>query len=165
MTGPNPPFPHLLIRPARTGDIAPILRLLTDDALGAARDVASDPPETAYLDAFARMQADPDCLLVVGEGPDGRVIATLQLDILTGLSKHGARKALVQAVRVDSALRGRGLGARLMRWAIEEARARGCASIALSTHRSREGAHRFYARLGFEPSHLGMQMPLKPDAP
>lgn len=151
------------IRRAERADLVVILTMLTDDALGAARDTLSDPPGPAYLAAFERITADPDCLLVVGEVEGQGVVATLQLDFLNGLSKHGARKALVQAVRVDSRLRGQGLGRVLMDWAVGEARRRGCSSIALTTHSSREAAHRFYARLGFSPSHLGMQMSLESD--
>jgi hypothetical protein len=31
----------------------------------------------------------------------------------------------------------------------------------LTTHASRTAAHRFYERLGFEASHVGMKLPLQ----
>jgi GNAT superfamily N-acetyltransferase len=66
----------------------------------------------------------------------------------------------VEAVRVRSDQRGAGLGERLMRWAIDEARARGCGLVQLTTDASRVDAHRFYERLGFTASHVGMKLPL-----
>ena len=35
------------------------------------------------------------------------------------------------------------------------ARAAGCSLMQLTTHRTRDRAHRFYERLGYEPSHKG----------
>lgn len=49
------------------------------------------------------------------------------------------------------------MGTRLVEWAVAEARARGCALVQLTTDRSREDAHRFYTRLGFQPTHLGFK--------
>ncbi len=88
---------------------------------------------------------------------DGAVIASQQLSILPGLSRGGMRRALIEAVRVRSDLRGQGIGEQLMAAAIERARARGCAMIQLTTDLRRTAAHRFYTRLGFEASHAGMK--------
>jgi len=41
-------------------------------------------------------------------------------------------------------------------WAVAEARARKCALIELLTHHTRVDAQRFYERLGFAKSHVGM---------
>jgi GNAT superfamily N-acetyltransferase len=150
----------LTIREARREDVAAIVRLLADDHLGADREVISDPPLAAYYAAFARIAADPGALLVVGEDAAGEVIATLQLTIIPGLSNQGADLALVEAVRVDSRLRGGGHGKALMAWAMEEARRRGCRAMELLTHNSRAEAHRFYDQLGFVRSHLGMKRAL-----
>jgi GNAT superfamily N-acetyltransferase len=45
-----------------------------------------------------------------------------------------------------------------VRWAIDQARAENCKLLELFTHQSRVDAQRFYARLGFQPSHVGMTM-------
>jgi ribosomal protein S18 acetylase RimI-like enzyme len=147
-------------RPARREDVAAIVRLLADDGLGAGREVVSDPPEAAYFEAFARVDADPRNLLAVAEDASGAVVGTLQLTFVPGLSNQGAELALIAAVRVASALRGQGLGEQMMAWAMDAARARGCASMELLTHASREGAQRFYERLGFARSHVGMKRAL-----
>lgn len=147
-------------RPARREDVAAIVRLLADDGLGAGREVVSDPPAAAYFEAFARVDADPRNLLAVAEDASGAVVGTLQLTFVPGLSNQGAELALIAAVRVASALRGQGLGEQMMAWAMDAARARGCASMELLTHASREGAQRFYERLGFARSHVGMKRAL-----
>jgi GNAT superfamily N-acetyltransferase len=65
-------------------------------------------------------------------------------------------RALVEDVRVASDRRSRGIGERLLQWAIGEARAKRCKLIELLTHESRVDAQRFYERLGFARSHVGM---------
>jgi GNAT superfamily N-acetyltransferase len=62
---------------------------------------------------LTRSQANPAHQLIVAEDA-GRIIATCQLTILSGLSRQGSRRALVEAVRVTADLRGRGIGAALM---------------------------------------------------
>nr|WP_272887005.1 GNAT family N-acetyltransferase [Phenylobacterium aquaticum] len=107
-----------------------------------------------YAAAFARL--DANTLLAVAE-VGGEVRGTLQMTVIQGLSNRGGRFALLQAVRVASGLRGQGVGAAFIAWAMDEARARGCSAIELFTHESRKDAQRFYARLGFAPSHVGMR--------
>jgi ribosomal protein S18 acetylase RimI-like enzyme len=93
---------------------------------------------------------------VVAQGEAGAVIGCLQLCILPGLSSQGAWRGLIEDVRVDSRLRGRGIGEQLVQWAVAEARSRGCKLVELLTNNSRVDAQRFYERLGFARSHVGM---------
>ena len=152
--------PEIRMRPARREDVAAIVRLLADDGLGAGRETPGDPPGPAYLAAVERVAANPQALLAVAEDETGRVLGTLQLTFVAGLSNRGADQALVSAVRVDSALRGRRIGEAMMAWAMDEARRRGCRQMELLSHASRTDAHRFYARLGFARSHVGMKISL-----
>src|SRR5438105_4161845 len=100
----------VIFRPARREDLAAIVALLADDALGAAREFVSDPPAPGYLAAFEAIAANPRDLLAVAEDADGVVVGTLQLTVLAGLSDQGADQALLRAVRVASHLRGQGVG-------------------------------------------------------
>jgi GNAT superfamily N-acetyltransferase len=84
----------------------------------------------------------------------------MQLCFLPGLSRRGATRAQIEAVRVDEAYRGRGLGAAFITWAVSEARRLHCALVQLTTDKSRTAAHRFYERLGFAASHEGMKLSL-----
>ena len=55
---------------------------------------------------------------------------------------------------------GQGIGSAMMRWAIENARERGCQRVQLTSNRRRVDAHRFYERLGFVPGYVGMKLTL-----
>jgi ribosomal protein S18 acetylase RimI-like enzyme len=95
---------------------------------------------------------------VVAQDGDGAVIGCLQLCILPGLSSQGASRALIEDVRVAAPCRGRGIGEQLAQWAVTEARAKGCKLVELLTHNTRVDAQRFYERLGFARSHVGMTL-------
>jgi GNAT superfamily N-acetyltransferase len=145
------------IRPATRADVGAIVAMLADDPLGAERESPEDL--APYLAAFAVIDADPHQVLVVADR-DGAVVGTAQLSLLAGLSRRGATRAQIEAVRVSSTERGSGLGTTLIEWAIEEARARGCALVQLTSDKSRLDAHRFYLRLGFEATHEGFKLML-----
>jgi GNAT superfamily N-acetyltransferase len=147
----------LTIRPARRSDLGAILELAVQDSF-------ADPPEPAspteeHFAAFDAIEAHTDHQLVVGTIAD-EVIATLQLSFLPGLSNRGAWRAQVESVRVRRDLRSSGIGGAMMNWVIDRSRERGCWIVQLTTNRSRLDAQRFYERLGFKPSHVGMKLRL-----
>jgi GNAT superfamily N-acetyltransferase len=142
---------------ARAGDVAAIVAMLADDHLGARRETPGDL--APYLAAFEAIDADPHQFLAVARRGD-RVVGTLQLTVLPGLSRRGALRAQVEAVRVHADERGGGLGTRLVAWAEEEALRRGCTMLQLTSDASRADAHRFYERLGYTASHVGFKKPL-----
>lgn len=129
--------------------------MLADDHLGRARERLEDPLPSLYYDAFERLSRDPNIELMVAE-EGGRVVGCLQLCILPGLSSQGASRGLIEDVRVASDRRSRGIGEQLVEWAVGEAKARGCKLVELLTHHTRVDAQRFYERLGFSRSHVGM---------
>jgi ribosomal protein S18 acetylase RimI-like enzyme len=148
-------IPSVTIRRARRDDVAAIVAMLADDHLGRARERLEHPLPASYREAFERLDADPNITLVVAEEA-GRVVGSLQLCILPGLSSQGASRGLIEDVRVASDRRSRGIGEQLVQWAVSEARARGCRLVELLTHQTRVDAQRFYERLGFAKSHVGM---------
>ncbi|MBW7965165.1 GNAT family N-acetyltransferase [Bradyrhizobium sp. BR 10261] len=143
------------IRPARREDVAAMIAMLADDQLGRARERLEDPLPEVYYEAFERVERSPNLLLVVAES-DGRVVGCLQLALLPGISSQGGIRGLLEDVRVASDCRSRGIGEKLVQWAVTEAKARGCNLVELLTHSSRVDAQRFYQRLGFSASHVGM---------
>ena len=149
----------LAIRRATRVDVPAIVRLLADDPLGQARERYQDPLPQAYYDAFAQIDGDPRNELVVVELP-GEVVGTLQLTLLPHLSHQGGTRAQIESVRVAEGYRGRGIGRHLFAWAIERAREAGCHQVQLTTNAGRADAQRFYARLGFVGSHIGMKLDL-----
>src|SRR5689334_21992907 len=146
------------IRRARRDDVAAIVAMLADDPLGSARERIEDPLPPPYFSAFEAVDLDPNIHLVVAENGDDEVVGCLQLCILPGLSSQGAPRALIEDVRVASHCRGLGIGEQIVQWAVSEARGRGCRLIELLTHHSRVDAQRFYERLGFSRSHVGMTL-------
>ncbi len=152
----------ITIRPASSGDLLQIVRLLVEDPLGKGREDASAPLAEPYLQAFAAIERDENHILAVAV-QGATVRGTLQLSFLPGLSRGGAWRGQIEAVRVAGTARGEGLGQRLFEWAIDECRRRGCGLVQLTSDRTRTDAHRFYQRLGFEPSHLGYKLRLEAD--
>ncbi|MFC3505444.1 GNAT family N-acetyltransferase [Micromonospora krabiensis] len=147
----------VIFREAVRADLPAVLALLADDVLGRARDFTE--VDAAYEKAFADITADPRNQLIVAE-QDGELVGCLQITYIPGLGRHGAQRSLIESVRVRSDRRGQGLGRRMMVWAIDEAKQRGCALVQLTTDKSRHDAHRFYLNLGFVASHEGMKLPL-----
>lgn len=138
-------------------DVPRIVELLRDDQLGARREQDVDDPR--YRAAFDDIDGDPRQLLSVLVR-DGSVIGTMQLTTIPGLSRLGATRVLIEAVRVAGNARGGGLGSRYVRWAVDRARAEGAALVQLTTDRRRTDAHRFYERLGFVATHAGFKQDL-----
>ena len=147
----------LEIRHATAADLPAIVAMLADDPLGAQRESPEDM--TPYRAALERLEADPNQHLVVAVR-EGRVIGTLQLTTIPGLSHKGATRALVEAVRIHADERGSGLGSLLIEWAIDTARQLECRMVQLTSDKSRTDAHRFYERLGFSATHEGFKLPL-----
>jgi len=147
----------LAIRPASIDDIPAIVAMLADDPLGAQRESPDDL--APYLTAMERLRADPHQHLVVAVR-EGRVVGTLQLTIIPGLSRRGATRSVIEGVRIHADERGGGLGSRLIEWAIDTSRREGCQLVQLTSDNTRTDAHRFYERLGFTASHVGFKLAL-----
>lgn len=149
----------VMFRRAIRADLPAIIALLAHDALGQGREDASDPPNPAYMAAFAAIEADPNQYLAVAESA-GRVVGCLQLSFIPGLSRLGMWRGQIESVRIAEDQRGEGLGRRLFEWAIDECRQRGCGLVQLTTDKQRPDAKRFYEALGFVASHDGMKLML-----
>ncbi|MBV7669861.1 GNAT family N-acetyltransferase [Streptomyces halstedii] len=145
------------IRPAALTDLPAVVAMLADDPLGAERESPDDL--APYRSAFRRLSDDPNQHLVVAVR-DARVVGTLQLTIVPGLSRRGATRSIIEGVRIHADERGTGLGTQLIQWAVDESRRQGCRLVQLTSDASRTDAHRFYERLGFSASHVGFKLAL-----
>jgi GNAT superfamily N-acetyltransferase len=150
------------LRLAAVDDLPELVALLAADQLGVHREAVERSPAALqpYRAAFDAISADPAHLLVVAVD-DLRLIGTMQLSFIPGLARRGALRAQIEAVRVHEEARGRNIGTKMIEWAIEEAKRRGCALVQLTTDKRRTDAHRFYERLGFVASHEGMKLHLE----
>ncbi|CAL9532615.1 Aminoalkylphosphonate N-acetyltransferase [Streptomyces sp. enrichment culture] len=147
----------LEIRAAISDDVPAIVAMLADDPLGAQRESPDDLGP--YLAALERLSADPNQRVLVAVR-QGRVVGTLQLTIIPGLSRRGATRSIIEGVRIHADERGSGLGTQLIEWAIDASREQGCQLVQLTSDRTRTDAHRFYERLGFTASHTGFKLQL-----
>lgn len=149
----------MIIRPATSEDLPFIVQMLAQDPLGAKREDFRLPLPDSYLEAFARIVADPNQeLMVVASGEE--VWGTFQLSFIPYLTYRGGVRAQIEAVRIREDQRGQGLGETMFRWAIDRAREKGAHVLQLTTDKQRPDALRFYQKLGFVASHEGMKLHL-----
>jgi GNAT superfamily N-acetyltransferase len=152
-------MPDLIFRRATEADVPAIIKMLADDKLGASREALGAESLPQYLNAFRVIDTDPNqFLLVVDDGT--AIVGTLQLTFIAGLARGGLKRGLVEAVRVAGDRRGAKIGEAMFAWVLEKCRQESCGIVQLTTDKSRTDAHRFYDRLGFEPSHIGYKMML-----
>jgi GNAT superfamily N-acetyltransferase len=144
-------------RKAQIGDLTKIIKLLADDKLGRTREQAGDEIAQEYLDAFAKINSDPNQYLMVLEN-DGKVIGTCHLTLMPSLTFSGSTRLQIEAVRVNSSIRGQNLGQQMIEFAINWGKEYGATIIQLTTNKERPDALRFYEKLGFKATHEGMKL-------
>ncbi|PRZ42674.1 acetyltransferase (GNAT) family protein [Antricoccus suffuscus] len=133
-------------------DVPELVQLLADDALGADRESDDLVP---YLKAFRQIDAITGHLLLTVRDDSAKMVGTIQLTLLPSLARQGALRLHIEAVRIVGGARGIGLGSALFTWAHEYGRQQGATVAQLTSDKSRTNAHRFYERLGYNPSHVG----------
>jgi GNAT superfamily N-acetyltransferase len=145
-----------IIREARAEDLEAIIRLHEEDELGSHGDVWSPETRPAYEAAFAAIaHSSENRLFVALDGKE--IVGTFQLTFIPNLTGRGALRVKVESVKVKSARRSGGIGAKMMAFAEDHARTRGAAMLELTSNKARKDAHRFYERLGFSRSHEGFK--------
>ena len=147
----------LIFQQATPEALPHIIRMLADDKLGQQREDYRLPLPQSYLEAFKRIDSDPNQELIVVK-EDKEVIGTLQLSFIPYLTYQGGIRAQIEAVRIRKDRRGLGLGEQFFRWAIERAKERGAHLLQLTTDKKRPEALRFYEKLGFRASHEGLKL-------
>ncbi|WP_353828174.1 GNAT family N-acetyltransferase [Agromyces sp. SYSU T0242] len=153
------------LRRAVAADLDGLVALIAADALRAAEFGSTEADLAGYRNAFAAIDGDPAQLLVAVDDAHGRLVGTMQLTLIPGLSRGGATRMQVEAVRVAESARGLGVGTAMLEWAIAHARQRGARLVQLTSDARREDAHRFYERLGFAATHVGFKQYLDRPAP
>lgn len=142
---------------ASASDVPALAALLADDVLGAQRE---SPDVEPYAVAFQEIDRDPNQLLVVVRDADDNLVGTMQLTLIPGLARAGAKRLQIEGVRLAATTRGTGLGTALFEWAHEYGHRHGAALVQLTSDKTRTDAHRFYDRLGYRASHEGFKRPL-----
>lgn len=142
------------LRRAVEADLPALVALLADDVLGAQREAADLDP---YRAAFHDIDRDPNQLLVTVRDREDTLVGTLQLTLIPGLSRAGAKRLQIEGVRLASGHRGSGLGTALFEWVHAFGRRHGAVLAQLTSDKTRTDALRFYAALGYEASHEGFK--------
>jgi len=149
----------LTVRDADRADVPAIVALLADDGLGSGREAVGGEIPDGYYTAFDAMAATPLVRMLLAE-QDGEIVGCMQLNLIPHISMKGGTRAQLQSMRIRGDKRGSGLGEAFVRQAMEIARAAGCVLMELTTDNTRPDAHRFYKRLGFQATHIGMKIRL-----
>ena len=150
---------RLNFRDATPDDLGFIVRLIVDDNVIPTNDRPDEPSHPRYLAAFEAIAGDPNQRLVIAEF-EGQRVGTQQLTFIPGIARFGESRCLIEAVHIVPTHRNLGLGGEMIGWAIEQARARRCGLVQLTSNKQRLDAHRFYERLGFKKSHEGFKLAL-----
>jgi len=150
----------LNFRRARRSDLEAIVAMFADDELGRLREDPTLPLNDKYTSAFATIEGDDNQYMMVVER-EGDLLGFLQITFIPYLSRQGSVRGQVESVRVDSNLRGQGIGTHMMKEAIRVCRERGCFLVQLTTDLKRQKTRKFYEDLGFETTHHGMKLVLQ----
>lgn len=130
----------LSIREARGGDAVALAGLY--------RSFVANPHVDVREDRLETIANDPNNFVLVCQVDDmvcGTAFLTLCLDAMFGNQPYG----VLENVVVSEALRGKGIGSRLLAHAEEVCRTRDCSKIILMSTTTRESAHRFFEQQGF----------------
>jgi len=129
----------ITIRQAQESDVSMLLRL--SEQLGYQNELDE------FANRYHRVTEDPESIIIVAEGADGSITGFLHCGILPELIVPF--RVHIFALVVDEGARSRGYGEELVKAAEDWAKERGCDAITVRSRVDREGAHRFYNRLGF----------------
>jgi len=142
----------LIYRKATIDDLSAIINLLLEDELGQTRESKSAELSQNYVDAFHKIDTDPNQFLMVVESHN-EIVATCHLTIMPSLTFTGSTRMQIEAVRVAEKYRGKKIGEWMINAAIAYAKEKGVTILQLTTNKKRPRAKTFYEKIGFEASH------------
>lgn len=132
------------IRQAQKKDLPSILKLYAEEDIDNG-DVLAIPDAK---DIFDTICSYPNYKIYIAEA-NGNPVGTFALAIMHNLAHRGKSSGLVEDVVVAGDMRSKGIGKKMMEYAMEMCRHNHCYKMCLSSSLKRESAHRFYERLGF----------------
>ena len=145
---------------AKIEDLTDIISLLQDDILGKTRESITKDDFSAYKKAFLAIKKDLNNRLIVVKEND-KIVAAMQLTIIPYLTFTGGKRLQIEAVRVHSSHRAKGLGQKMIALAVSFAKKESCHLVQLTSNKKRKKAISFYEKCGFKASHEGFKLYLK----
>jgi GNAT superfamily N-acetyltransferase len=118
-----------------------------------------DWPNREGVAWYGGLATDPNCLLALARH-EGRGVGHLVGKLAEPDSIRLARFAILESIRVDPAVRGRGVGGLLVREFFAWAQARGAERASVTAYAANEAAQRFYRRHGFAPQSVTLRAAL-----
>jgi ribosomal protein S18 acetylase RimI-like enzyme len=123
------------------------------EALGSLIPQLSSSSGLPTMAEISEMAGSDAIRLLIARDRSGSILGSLTLVLFripTGV------RAWIEDVVVDSAARGKGVGAMLVKDAIARAKAQGAKTVDLTSRPSREEANRLYVHLGFVQRHTNI---------
>lgn len=160
-------LPEITLREIRTADaelLAALQSEMDDDADDRDDDGAGVSDTARMHDVLIEMTKYPEFRAYLACDRDGTPVGTFSLMVFCSPSHQGTWQALLDAVVVKRAHRGRGVGEAMLRHALKLAADAGCYKLSLSSNLKRMDAHRFYERLGFTRHGISFSIPLTANA-
>lgn len=130
---------------ARKGDLPDILSLYADEDI----DAGSVLPVGRAEAIFDKMQSYPNYKIYVAKYDD-EIVGTFSLSVMDNIAHFGKSSGLIESVVVRKDMRSKGIGRKMIEYAIEICRKNSCYKMNLSSNLKRERAHKFYENLGFK---------------
>lgn len=147
-------------RKAKIDDLKAIVALLADDQLGRTREQSSNELSQEYINAFHKINNDPNqYLMVLCENE--KIIGTCHSTLMPSLTFTGGTRMQIEAVRVHCDARGQHIGQQMIDLAMNWGKKHGATIFQLTTNKERTDALRFYEKLGFKATHEGMKLYLE----
>lgn len=136
---------NILIRPATNDDLKSILHIYSQPDMNNENIL----PLLEAERIFKRINKYPNYKIYVAEH-ESQVIATFALLIMDNLAHMGAKSGIIEDFVVSEEWQGKGVGRKMMEFAMEVCRKHNCYKLVLSSNKKREKAHSFYKSLGFK---------------
>lgn len=141
-----------IIRAAAPDDLPALLALYAELSIA---DRLPTPEAAAAT--WAKLLGSEMVSVVVAE-VEGRAVSTCVLVIVPNLTRNQSPFAVIENVVTLAALRGNGIGKRVIRAAFERAWAAGCYKVMLMTGRTDPAVLAFYESCGFQRGRTAFQI-------
>lgn len=135
---------EILIREAEKIDLQAILNLYAQPDMDDGETISLERAEEIY-DKIKRYPYYKVFVAVT----EKKIVGTFELLVMDNLAHQGSSSAIIEDLVVSEEHRRRGIGSKMINFAVERCREIGCYKVALSSNIKRENAHKFYESLGF----------------
>ncbi|HCF24042.1 MULTISPECIES: GNAT family N-acetyltransferase [unclassified Novosphingobium] len=148
----------MILRGANPADVPALSRLASEAFIAKFGHLYSAENLDAFLTeslseaAILAELADPTRLYQLAADESGALLGFAKIGLTCGFPDQARGNRVMELKQLYTApdATGQGIGALLMDWAMDQFAARGSDEVQISVYAENHGAHRFYARYGFE---------------